>query len=160
MFILLILDSQSLNFLIERTITNKINELNTENFTTIFNSFGKRKNVPCPKGLKKLFLNYIEQYINKFEFPQLISVVITFPKVIDNFSKDNLSLLYMQLSGHFQKINANKLVHLFFIFYCGKIRNTARKSKIINIAKRNTDKIRLSLLYCFFNIVICVTAKT
>jgi len=139
MFILLILDSQSLNFLIERTITNKINELNTENFTTIFNSFGKRKNVPCPKGLKKLFLNYIEQYINKFEFPQLISVVITFPKVIDNFSKDNLSLLYMQLSGHFQKINANKLVHLFFIFYCGKIR--------LNYSEKEVE----SFLQCFID---------
>jgi len=103
MFILLILDSQSLNFLIERTITNKINELNTENFTSIFNSFGKRKNVPCPKGLKKLFLNYIEQYINKFEFPQLISVVITFPKVIDNFSKDNLSYFICNYQDIFKK---------------------------------------------------------
>jgi hypothetical protein len=114
-------NTKNLNFLIERTLVNRLDNITIPIFVKILKSLSMHKTFVISTGLLNVIKSYIDKNILKMNVDQLASVFIEYSN-IPNSNSEMLKKLYYEIEKDYDKLNSNILAYLYFIIN-GGIRN-------------------------------------
>jgi hypothetical protein len=142
-------NTNNLNFLIERTLVNRMEKITLPIFIKIIKSLSMHKTIVISTGLLNVIKLYIQNNIDKMNIEQMASIFIDYAK-IPNSDKTLIKSLYDGIENEYDKLNPNMLAYIYFIIN-GGIRDKGfeeivSKPEFVDVIIRH-DKYNPKMIY-------------
>ena len=140
--------------MIERSIKKNFDKFSPQDFTIIFKSYAKVK--LANSALLNFFNYFIEKNKNNFGYFECVDIIINYPRLFNqkDFNYKLYFLLYTQTIQGIEKLEINRLVNLYFVFYSGndklireKIMYEKRLVDLIISKEKNVKSKHIYLLF-------------